>query len=326
MAMDEKFDTHFEFSQKYIETTLFDNIKRTRNSMLKHITSAAEIEEDPAVPTYYTYLPSTDAKYGTSNNDTKAWGAEAKDGFDGPSYWARFPKGYEGCDSVMWCNEIVDKWKQKLADNEEDKLKAFGDAKTYQLGNESFERGVTVTNSTGSSSKEVHNSTEVFSTGLAYRGKNGYLLDKMGAIIISNTDIGYHQTKYDVDETTANERFSYTLNDTQRGNAHTVDIYKSPRNWGPIFRTRGGQTRCPYEGETKTKYYRPGQTLDYATMRLDNPKRGARATLTGLPLCQIRIQSQWTSNLHGRSIAAQRHRVVAAVWRAVDQDAHHQAE
>ena len=272
MAMDEKFDTHFEFSQKYIETTLFDNIKRTRNSMLKHITSAAEIEEDPAVPTYYTYLPSTDAKYGTSNNDTKAWGAEAKDGFDGPSYWARFPKGYEGCDSVMWCNEIVDKWKQKLADNEEDKLKAFGDAKTYQLGNESFERGVTVTNSTGSSSKEVHNSTEVFSTGLAYRGKNGYLLDKMGAIIISNTDIGYHQTKYDVDETTANERFSYTLNDTQRGNAHTVDIYKSPRNWGPIFRTRGGQTRCPYEGETKTKYYRPGQTLDYATMRLDNPK------------------------------------------------------
>ncbi len=272
MAMDEKFNTHFEFSQKYIETTLFDNIKRTRNSMLKHITSAAEIEENPAVPTYYTYLPSTDAKFGSLNSDKDVWGAEAKDGFDGPSYWARFPEGYEGCDSVRWCNEIVDKWKQKLADNEEDKLKAFGDAKTYKLGNESFERGVTVTNSTGSSSKEVHNSTEVFSTGLAYRGKNGYLLDKMGAIIISNTDIGYHQTKYDVDETTANERFSYTLNDTQRGNSHTVDIYRSPNNWGPIFRTRGGQTRCPYEGETKTKYYRPGQTLDYATMKLDNPK------------------------------------------------------
>ena len=271
MAMDEKFNTHFEYSQKYIETTLFDNIKRTRNSMLKHITSAAEIEENPAVPTYYTYLPSTDAKFGTSNNDKDVWGAQAKDGFDGPSYWARFPQGYEGCDSVMWCNQIVTAWKKTLADNEEDKLKAFGDAK-YKIGNESFERGVTVTKTTGSSTKEVHNSVEQFSTGLAYKGKNGWLWNKAGAIINSSTEIGYHQTRYAVDETTTNERFSYTLNDTQRGNAHTVDIYKSPHNWGPIFRTRGGQTRCPYEGETKTKYYRPGQTLDYATMKLDNPK------------------------------------------------------
>ena len=271
MAMDEKFNTHFEYSQKYIETTLFDNIKRTRNAMLKHITSAAEIEEDPAVPTYYTYLPSTDAKYGTSNTDTKAWGTEAKDGFDGPSYWARFPQGYEGCDSVMWCNEIIAKWEKTLADNEEDKLKAFADAK-YLIGNESFERGVTVTKTTGSSTKEVHNSVEDFKTGLAYKGKNGFLIEKKGALLIATTEIGYHQTIHSVDETTNNERFSYTLNDTQRGNAHSVDIYKSPHNWGPIFRTRGGQTRCPYEGETQTKYYRPGQTLDYATMKLDNPK------------------------------------------------------
>ena len=270
MSMDEKFNTHFEYSQKYIETTLFNNIKRTRNTMLKHITSAAEIEENPAVPTYYTYLSANDAKYGTSNNDKTTWGAQAKNGYDGPSYWARFPQGYEGCDSVLWCNEIIAQWKQKLADNEEDKIKAFGDAK-YKLGNESFERGVTVTKSTGSSTKEVHNSVEQFTTSIAYKGKHGYLLDKMGVVIVSNTEIGYHQTKYDVDETTSTERFSYTLNDTQRGNAHTVDVFKSPHNWSPIFRTRGGQTRCPYEGETRTKYYRPGQQLDYATMKSDNP-------------------------------------------------------
>ena len=270
MAMDEKFNTHFEYSQNYIETTLFYNVTRTRNTMLKHINSMSEIEENPAVPTYYTFLTADDPNYGTSNNDKKAWGAEAKNGFEGPSYYARFPVGYEGCDSVLWCNEIIDKWKQTLADNEEDKLKAFNDAK-YKIGNESFERGVTVTNSSGTSSKEVHNSTEVFSTGLAYRGKNGFLLDKMGAIIISNTDIGYHQTKYDVDETTKSERFSYTLNDTQRGNAHTVDVFESPRGWSTIFRTRGGQTRCPYEGETRTKYFNEGTLLDYATMKSDNP-------------------------------------------------------
>ena len=270
MAMDQKFNTHFEYSQKYIETTLFDNIKRTRNTMLKHINSMSEIDDNPAKATYYTFLTEDDPNYGTTNNDTTAWGSEAKVGFDGPSYYARFPQGYEGCDSVLWCNQVIDQWKQALADNEEDKIKAFNNS-IYKIGNESFERGVTVTKSTGTSAKVVHNSTEVFSTGIAYRGKNGYLLDKMGAIIISNTDIGYHQTKYDIDETTTSERFSYTLNDTQRGNAHTVDVFESPWGWSPIFRTRGGQTRCPYEGETRTKYYNPGTLLDYATMKSDNP-------------------------------------------------------
>lgn len=271
MTMDENFKTHFEYSQKYIETTLFDNVKRTRNSFIKHINSMSEIEENPKSATYYTFLTEDDEKYGTSNTDEEVWGAQAQKGFNGPSYWARFPEGYQGVDSVMWCNEIITKWKKTLADNEEDKIKAFNNP-TYKIGNESFERGTTLTRSAGSSTKEVHNSVETFSTGIAYKGKNGYLLDKMGVIVLTSTEIGYHQTRYSVDESTTSERFSYTLNDTQRGNAHTVDIFNSTRGWGPIFRTRGGQTRCPYEGETKTKYYRPGLTLDYATMKLDNPK------------------------------------------------------
>ncbi|MBR6431767.1 MAG: hypothetical protein IKS64_02850, partial [Muribaculaceae bacterium] len=271
VTMDEKFNTHFEYSQKYIETTLFDNIKRTRNTMLKHINSMSEIEDNPVKATYYTFLTEDDPKYGSSNNDQAVWGNDAKDGFDGPSYYARFPQGYEGCDSVMWCNQIIQSWEKTLADNEEDKITAFNDPNKYKIGNESFERGVTVTNSTGTITKEVHNSSNVFSTSFAYRGKNGYLLDKMGAIIITNTDVGYHQTEYDIDETTTSKRFTYTLNDTQRGNAHTIDVFESPKGWSPIFRTRGGQTRCPYEGETCTKYYNPGTLLDYATMKSDNP-------------------------------------------------------
>ena len=270
MAMDEKFNTHFEYSQNYIETTLFSNIKRTRNTMLKHINSMSEIEEEPLVPTYYTFLSEDDPRYGSSNSDKTVWNDQAANGFDGPSYYARFPDGYAGCDSVHWCNQVIESWKKTLADNEEDKIKAFNNP-NYKIGNESFERGVTVTNTTGTSTHDVDNSTENFSTGLAYRGKNGYLINKSGCIIISNTDIGYHQTKYDIDETTIVERFAYTLNDTQRGNAHTVDIFKSPKGWSTIFRTRGGQTRCPYEGETRTKYYNPGTLLDYATMKSDNP-------------------------------------------------------
>lgn len=271
IAMDEKFNTHFEYSQSYIENTLFSNITRTRNTMLKHINSMSEIEENPARATYYTFLTEDDPRYGSSNSDKKVWHEQAAtDGFDGPSYYARFPEGYAGCDSVHWCNQIIEKWKQTLADNEEDKLKAFNDS-DYKIGNESFERGVSVTRSTGTVTNDVDNSVEVFSTGFAYKGKNGYLINKSGIIILSNTEIGYHQTKYDIDQTTTTERFSYTLNDTQRGNAHTVDVFRSPKGWSPIFRTRGGQTRCPYEGETRTKYFNEGTLLDYATMKSDNP-------------------------------------------------------
>ncbi|MBQ4380871.1 MAG: hypothetical protein II806_06285, partial [Bacteroidaceae bacterium] len=42
--------------------------------------------------------------------------------------------------------------------------------------------------------------------------------------------------------------------------------------WGPIFRTRGGQTVNPYEAGSVTMYYQPGTKLNEATMKVENPK------------------------------------------------------
>ncbi len=273
VCVGENFKTHFEYSQKYIETTLFDNIKRTRNTKLTEVQSISEIPENPPVPTYYTLLRSDDPRYGSSNNDTITWGVGvAKPGFDGPSYYFRFPEGYQGGDSVQWCNEIIDKWKETLAKNEEDKLQAFTKAK-YKIGNESFESGSTATTTTVTTERTQKNWTRDFMFNFVLNTKNGGLLNKVGWSFKFDVSIGYHETIGKVDEKTYETKFSYTLNDTQAGNAHTVDIFDSPMGWGPIFRTRGGQTRCPYEGETRTKYTNPpGQLLDYATMRSDNPK------------------------------------------------------
>ena len=307
MCMDENFDTHFEYSQKYIETTLFDNIRRTRNSMIQHINSESEILENPPVPTYYTYLPSTDPKYGSSNNDKETWGSQAKDGVDGPSYWFRYPNGYAGTDSVAWCNQIIEKWIEQLAKNEQDKLAAFSKPSKKKT-NESFETGSSISRTNVASDYEQHNSVEVFTTSVFYKGKNGYMLDKAGAQIISNVNIGYHQTKYGVNEKTTTNSFSYTLNDTQRGNAHTVDVYDSTMGWSPIFRTRGGQTRCPYEGETLTKYYNKGTKLDEATMKSDNPHIDMPVrTLSDIPAgqeAQLQIQLTNDSETHDQFSSA----------------------
>ncbi len=273
--MDEKFETHFNYSQVYIETILFDNIKRTRNAKLVHVNSMSEILDNPSKPTYYTFLSKDDPKYGTSNDDKEVWGDQAQSDATAatqPSYYFRYPEGYEGCDSVRWCNEMIKLWKNVLAENEKDKLDAFANQAKYFKGNESFETGTTVTHSSGTNTRTQNNWITSFSTTAGYKGKHGYLLDKAGLTFDIKIGAGIHWTDYEVDETNVTDKFTYTFNDTQRDNAHTVDVYESPKGWGPIFRTRGGQTRCPYEGATYTKYYNPGAQLDYATMRSDNPK------------------------------------------------------
>lgn len=78
---------------------------------------------------------------------------------------------------------------------------------------------------------------------------------------------------HEVSESTTTElaSFNYTLAEEGDDDALTVDVYKYGA-YSPIFRTRGGQTSGPYEGEVKTKYYRPGTTIMEATMQIEVPQ------------------------------------------------------
>src|SRR3546814_15069834 len=38
-----------------------------------------------------------------------------------------------------------------------------------------------------------------------------------------------------------------------------------------VFRTKGGETACPYEGKTVTKYFIPGTIIDQPTVRAEAP-------------------------------------------------------
>ncbi len=271
VTVGESFGTHFEYPQRYIENTLIPNIKKARNSLLTHITSLNEMEENPLTPTYYTLLDETDKRYGSSNDDENVWGSEAKKGYDGPSYWFRYPLDYSGCDSVKWENENVRLWEERMSDNEEDKIKAFNESK-YKIGNESFAYGTSLTNTIATNKITKNNYAFNFTFNLAWGAKVGITNNGHGVVVKNNLSAGYHYTEGDVDETQVKNAFSYSFVDAARGTAHTVDIFDSPRGWSPIFRTRAGQTRCPYEPERYTKYYNPGTLLDYSTMKLDNPK------------------------------------------------------
>ena len=301
MSVGESFGTHFEYPQSYIEKTLIPNIEETRNSKLKHVASMSDMEENPAVPTYYTLLDKDDPRFGSSNGNEEIWGDQAQPGFNGPSYWLRVPDGYNGCDSVEWQNENIRLWRERLADNEEDKIKAFNDP-SKKLGNESFTYGAVVSKTTATDKFTSDNHTFTFSCSLAWTAKIGLTVNKHGVVLKNSLSGGYHYTEGEVDEKHYKSRYTYTFNDAAKGTAHTVDIYESTRGWSPIFRTRAGQTRCPYEPETRTKYYNPGMLLDFATMKMDNPKISIpERNITDVPAgqtAQLRINLTNESETH----------------------------
>ena len=284
ISMGEQFETGFNFTQYYITGTLIPNIKATRNSMLTYVASESEIPSTVDKPMYFTTILPTDEKYGSNNDDENVWGADAKKGAAGPSYWAKFPVNYQGCDSVMWCNESVRLWEAQLAANEKDKLDAFNNESKYKKKNISFDWGSGVSESISSNTVNRNNYTFNFKTNLGWSTKGGATVNGVGGYFENEITAGYHYTEGSVDERTKKETFAYNLVTNSKNTALTVDIFDSPAGWSPIFRTRAGQTRCPYEGERVTKYYQKGSVLDYATMKVDNPHITMPVTtLTNIP-------------------------------------------
>src|SRR3546814_15000529 len=62
----------------------------------------------------------------------------------------------------------------------------------------------------------------------------------------------------------------YTLASDGTDDYISVDIAK-PDDGGFVFRTLGGATACPYEGEEVTQYYNPGTVINVATQRIEFP-------------------------------------------------------
>ncbi len=278
MSVSSKFNTFFRYTQKYIEETQIPNLKMLRNKLLTQVKSVSEIPLKVDKLTFYTTLSPDDPHYGSSNTDKKIWNNQASDDAhsdDGPSYVMRVPDDFEGVDSVAFYNNAIDNWINCLKDNEEDKVKAFNDPKMLER-NFSWDRGTTESYTSSTSDKEwdysgLNKSIKLFAK-LKY-GVEGTVLDvKTFTYQLTNLDLHWHYTRKTTTTDETKNTFSYTLNDNNRSAALSVDVFKSPKGWGPIFRTRGGQTSCPYEGEEKTKYYEPVTVLNYATMKVDNPK------------------------------------------------------
>lgn len=269
------FKTMFNYTENYVENVLLPNLRAMRNSLLQTVASTQRFSNTTGHTVYLTTLAADDPRFGSSNHDKKAWGSKATKhvSISGPSYTMIAPSNNNQCysDSVEWCNSQIQIWENTLAANEKEKVLAYENREKHIDQNFSFDSGSSVNMST--QVEESHGSTTDWTL------TANVILDKtwiaafnelgVETHISTRTGGGTHNTWES--GTTKLSSFSYTLAEEGDDDALTVDVYKYGA-YSPIFRTRGGQTSGPYEGEVKTKYYRPGTTIMEATMQIEVPQ------------------------------------------------------
>jgi len=182
----------------------------------------------------------------------------------------------EFTDSIVYYNEQIEKWIEHLALNEERKVRMIDQ---YESGNNiSFGGGATVGKSVTAEISESWTKSKIKHKHNFINERGGYVFYGFGVethkagnewINVTNehgeTTENYFTTGFVLDEFGLNDQISvdYQLSDWE------VDIPTF------VFRTRGGQTSCPYEDKVVTQYYPPpsgGTIIMEQTMKVEDPK------------------------------------------------------
>lgn len=284
VTINDSIRTNFVYSALEIEETMIPKILDTRNALLEYMdeTAAKSYENKSDQDVYLTWLTPDDPNYGAE--DTYVW----KSGINGRSQ-----------NMVLHYNESVRLWRERLAENEKDKIEAFNGGDYYKE-NRSFDGGTSY--SFSERRDTTHVSTTVFNgkVGIIGEVKTMFSINSsasFGTNINFKTEVGYNNTQMwadSLDNVKTYAEFDYDLVDGNPGTDFTVDIYRSPRGWSDIFLLRGGQSYNPYEGLEYAKYYEPEKqhVISYGTERMEQPViqvstdggiSAKSATLTDIP-------------------------------------------
>lgn len=253
-----KFGTAFNYTQNYIENVLVPNLYKTRNGLLTTVETQGAIDNyvnNGEEQVYYTLLTADDKNFGTAGTYTMI---VPKDG----------DKLYQ--DMVLWHNEQVSLWEGELALNEKMKVKAIKDNLLQE--NISFDQGTKVASSAETCVNEESTVETQFETHIIAGIGSDFSVAGTGVDFSLTTQQGTSSTWVNGSGEEICNTTGFELADDGMNDALSIDVLNAPDGFGPIFRTRGGQTSCPYEGEILTKYYEPGTELSAATMQIEIPK------------------------------------------------------
>lgn len=305
LRLDTEFGTSFSYSQLFIEEQLIPNLITVRNNFLQYAEDPNSIPVTGDDPVYISLIPTTDERFGASNNDEEVWEDLATDETGvGPSYIIKYPENHEGVksDTILHFNNQVSEWEFWLGENEKAKVNATLEENISLDGGATYEKSQT----TSESETNTHEWDIVIAQELS--GEWGFELNGNGYTqsITQSSSLG---TSGSDGRTETNEiTYGYVLSDPEGvpvnggvfNDYHSIDVKKPKDGYGPVFILRGGTTSCPYEGEIRTSYYRPGQEiLQYATVQVEKANLEiVNASISGVPdnrSAEIKIKLQNTS-------------------------------
>ena len=296
LATGEEFTTGFAYTQNYVKNVLIPNFEWLRDSTMTQVADVSSVKRPAAGkdPIYVTTLKPGDEKFGTSNNDEKAWGNEAvpfsamKDGrYVGPSYTMILPEDYENHDyqdMVNFYNQQIQKWENELRKNEESKVTAIQNRSQWLKDNHSFDAGSTITVTESNDTITSRLNTEVQEINAILGAETGYKFSGLGVGVQISETVGITITEEQQRDSVKTVTTSYSLVEDGDDDYLSVDVFKAPDGFGPIFYTRAGATSCPYQDEVVTEYYEPGTVIMEKTVQIEKPEiEAAVQTITGIP-------------------------------------------
>ena len=291
ISLSEKYKTLFVYPQVFIENTLIPKWEDTRNQLLRQPGECSDWQAKADAdnkPCFVSKLLPDDPNFGRSNNDPVFGNNTLENAYDGPSYKIYFPKDTTkvGTDSILVFNQSIERWKQHIANNEEQKVKAD------LVNNISFQAGGTYEYSEAFTTTRTETQRFSFTIGEHLIRNTGVVFNNNGYELIMEESVSTSHGGEFTDEETATHCQGFELAESGDDDYISVDIcresgynkdgeyvkYKDMNKESTqfstfIFKTKGGATSCPYEGEEKTRYFEPEKhTLNEATVQIEVPE------------------------------------------------------
>ena len=88
------------------------------------------------------------------------------------------------------------------------------------------------------------------------------------------------------DEDTDSKKVGFVLADGDQGDYFSMDVKVDTLYGGPVFKLRGGQSVCPYEGTEYARFYEPEENheISAGTLKRESPEIGTETSLvTNVP-------------------------------------------
>ena len=269
-TVNEKLATNFSYTQYQIENILIPGLELLRNGYLITVPDMETATNQTDSTIYVTNLSDTDEDFGKPGT-------------------YKMLSNIEELDMVSYYNDEIQSWKNTIRQNEAYKDSLFN-APQAKMKNVSFGGGVEVSETVTSSKNHLQNWTHSHTYYVNYSHDLGGTFNGVGIDFSyeSHCSSANHNngngSEGHTEEDESSTTFSYTLADSGADDSFSMDVYDALNNHSPVFRTRGGQSSCPFEGKEVTRYYNPGTELSAATMQIEKPSiKCDHPQLTGVP-------------------------------------------